>query len=207
MASSYHHGNLRAALLAEASSMLAEGGPAAVTLRALAEKTGVSRTAPYRHFDSKDALLEAVAAEGFARLQTLIRKLADGIPDNATPADMRAHFERVGAAYVRFADRYPQHYRLMYGSNALARAEHPALHDAAESAYDGLVALIQGAQALGALRPDPPAEQMAYAAWGLVHGLASLLVDGQIERPADVEAFARSGLRALLDGLAPPKPS
>ena len=205
MASSYHHGNLRAALLTEASSMLAEGGPGAVTLRALAERTGVSRTAPYRHFESKDALLEAVAAEGFARLQTLIRKLAEGIPADASPADMRAHFERVGAAYVRFAERYPEHYRLMYGSNALVRAEHPALHDAAESAYDGLVALIQMAQAQGALRSDPPAEQMAYVAWGLVHGLASLIVDGQMERPDNVGAFARASLRALLDGLAPPE--
>ncbi|MEL7363653.1 MAG: WHG domain-containing protein, partial [Bacteroidota bacterium] len=174
---------------------------------ALAERTGVSRTAPYRHFASKDALLESVAAEGFAQLQSLLHRFAEAAPAASTRAAERAHFADIGAAYVRFADAHPAHYRLMYGRDALARSAHPALHAAAEAAYAELVRLLADAQARGTIRTDIEPAHQAYIAWGLVHGLASLLVDGQMERPDDIEALARQAILALLDGLLVPDPS
>ncbi|MEM8557699.1 MAG: TetR/AcrR family transcriptional regulator [Bacteroidota bacterium] len=201
MPDSYHHGDLRTALLAAATDLLATGGVEAVTMRALAERTGVSRTAPYRHFATKDTLLEAVAAEGFAQLQALLHRLADEAPADADRAAERAHFAAIGAAYVRFADTHPAHYRLMYGRDALTRESGSLLHDAGEAAYAELVRILAEAQARGTVRTAMPPEQQAYVAWSLVHGLAALLVDGQMERPADLDAFARSAVASLLDGL------
>ncbi|MEM6785486.1 MAG: TetR/AcrR family transcriptional regulator [Bacteroidota bacterium] len=204
MPDSYHHGALRSALLDAATDLLTTDGVDGVTMRALAERTGVSRTAPYRHFANKDALLEAVAAEGFAQLQAILKRLAEGAPPASTKEAERVHFAEIGAAYVRFADAHPAHYRLMYGSDALARSAHPALQAAADAAYAELVRLLSDAQARGTIRSNVGSEQQAYIAWGLVHGLASLLVDGQMERPADVEALAGQAILALLDGLLVP---
>ena len=201
MPDSYHHGALRAALLDAATALLASDGVDAVTMRALAERTGVSRTAPYRHFANKDALLEAVAAEGFATLQALLHRFTSSAPAATSRTSERDHFAEMGAAYVRFADAHPAHYRLMYGRDALARSAHPDLHDAAEAAYAELVRMVADAQARGTVRSDAPPEQHAYIAWGLVHGLASLLVDGQMERPDNIEALARHAVATLLDGL------
>jgi AcrR family transcriptional regulator len=193
--SSYHHGDLRAALLEAAARLLRTGGADALTLRALAEAVGVSRTAPYRHFKDKSALLVAVAAEGFERLRTRLHAV------NEQSAGGLALFEEMGWAYVRFATENPGHYRLMYGREAIARREVPALQRAADATYDELVALIEGGQAAGVLRPGD-AGALAYVAWATVHGLASLLVDGQMEAPDDVERLARLTARTLLEGLA-----
>ncbi len=195
MADSYHHGDLRPALLDAAARLIRDGGTDALTLRALAEAVGVSRTAPYRHFKDKAELLVAVAAEGFERLRAALRAV------NASGAAGLAPFEAMGVAYVRFAVENPAHYRLMYGREALARREVPALQTTADAAYYELVALITAGQASGALRTGDP-EALAYVAWATVHGLASLLVDGQMEQPDDVEALARLTARTLLEGLA-----
>jgi AcrR family transcriptional regulator len=195
MPSTYHHGDLRAALLDAAARLLRTGGAEALTLRALAEAVGVSRTAPYRHFRDKSALLVAVAAEGFERLQAALNL----VNTSETPGlDL---FEEMGWAYVRFAIENPAHYRLMYGREAIARREIPALQSAADAAYDELVALIETGQAAGVLRSGD-AGALAYVAWATVHGLASLLVDGQMEAPEDVEPLARLTARTLLEGLA-----
>lgn len=195
MPSTYHHGDLRAALLGAATRLLRTGGSDALTLRALAEAVGVSRTAPYRHFKDKSALLVAVAAEGFERLRDVLNLV------NERTAPGLDVFEEMGWAYVRFAIENPAHYRLMYGREAIARREIPALQHAADAAYDELVALIDTGQAAGVLRAGD-AGALAYVAWATVHGLASLLVDGQMEQPDDVERLARLTARTLLEGLA-----
>ena len=195
--SSYHHGDLRAALLAAAERLLRSGGAPALTLRALAQEVGVSRTAPYRHFADKEALLVAVAEEGFARLRRQLQLAREGDAEGLRP------FEEMGVAYVRFAVENPAHYRLMYGREAQAQPRHPSLQAAADAAYEELVGLIRDGQREGRLRAHPP-EQLAYVAWATVHGLSMLLVEGQMEQPEDVEPLARLTTRALLEGLANP---
>lgn len=200
----YHHGALRRRLLDEAAALVAAGGAGAVTMRDLAERAGVSRTAAYRHFDGKDGLLVAVAAEGFARLDDALRAAGEGGGEPGGPGGGaragRARFEAMGRAYVRFARDHPAHYRLMYGRDALSRREAPELQAAADRAYDTLVALIAEGQAAGLLRAGD-AGRLAYVAWSLVHGLALLLVDGQIERPQDPDGLAALAVATLLDGL------
>lgn len=189
----YHHGALKGALLDEAAVLIRTEGTEAVTMRALATRLGVSRTAAYRHFENKEALLVAVAAEGFERLAAALHTAGEG-------REGRDRVESMGQAYVRFALTNPAHYRLMYGREALSRREIPALQASADQAYDELVALIEAEQQSGLLRAGD-ARQLAYVAWALVHGLALLLVDGQMEQPDDMGGLAALAIRMLLDGL------
>ncbi len=112
----YHHGNLRVTLMALARATLEQDGPEAIALRELAERAGVSNMAPYRHFADKAALLEAVAAQGFAELRHELLGV-----DN--PRDPTKALVAFGVAYVRFATARPGLFRLMYGGPSPAPAD------------------------------------------------------------------------------------
>ncbi len=193
--SAYHHGDLRAALLDEAAAMIAEGGTASVTMRELGRRLGVSRAAPYRHFPNKTALLVAVAAGGFYRLKERLQTV-----DAAAPGSGVEQLRRIGEEYVRFAIENPAHYRLMYGREALARQDRPELREAANAIFEQLVVVFQAHQRSGAIkRQDPRA--LAYVAWGAVHGLASLWIEGQIMATDDIDRLIQQATRTLLDGM------
>ena len=121
----------RAALLAEAAAMIAKGGVASVTMRAIGRRLGVSRAAPYRHFADKTALLVAVAAAGFDRLRSRLQTIEAGASRSSVE-----RLRRMGEEYVRFALENPAHYRLMYGKEALTREDQPELREAAIALFD-----------------------------------------------------------------------
>jgi len=198
--STYHHGDLRAALLAEAAAMIADGGVASVTMRALGERLGVSRAAPYRHFADKGALLIAVAAAGFQRLNDRLQSV-----DADTPRSGVERLGRMGEAYVRFALENPAHYRLMYGKEAVTRGDQPELRESANALFEGLVSVFQAHQDSGILQRQDPRGQ-AYVAWGAVHGVASLLIEGQILTTVDVDGLIAQTTRTLLDGMRAKEP-
>ena len=104
----YHHGNLRETLLQGAVRVIAEVGPAAFTLREVARRAGVSHNAPYRHFRDKDALLAAVAAQGFRELTHAMREAGER---QSKPLDK---LKQSGMAYVAFAVRRPEHFTVMF---------------------------------------------------------------------------------------------
>lgn len=159
----YHHGDLPAALLHAAGQILEKQGVEALTLRRLARRTGVSHAAPYRHFPDREALLAALAAEGYAMLGRAQRAAA-------AAGGLRA----MGEAYVRFALAHPQRFRLMFGGQ-LKIARHPALREVAQKTFEGL------SGALAARVGDAPgARDASIAAWALVHGLAQLLLGERI---------------------------
>jgi AcrR family transcriptional regulator len=191
----YHHGDLRAALLAEAAAMIAEGGAESVTMREIGRRLGVSRAAPYRHFEDKTALLVAVAADGFSRLTGRLQAVAAGAP-RASVEQLR----RMGEEYVRFALENPAHYRLMYGREALTRQDIPELGDAAIALFEYLVSVIQAHQKSGAIKRQDPRAQ-AYMAWSAVHGLASLWIEGHILATDDIDGLIRQTTRTVLDGM------
>jgi AcrR family transcriptional regulator len=191
----YHHGDLRTALLDEAAAMIAEGGTESVTMRALGERLGVSRAAAYRHFEDKTALLVAVAAAGFRRLNERLQEIGAGAPSSSLE---RAR--RMGEEYVRFALENPAHYRLMYGREAMERQNLPELRDAGSALFEQLVNVIRAYQESGGIRQQDPRAQ-AYVAWSAVHGLASLLIDGQIMSTVDVDALIRQTTQTVLDGM------
>ncbi len=191
----YHHGDLRAALIAEAAAMIADGGAASVTMREIGRRVGVSRAAPYRHFPDKAALLVAVAATGFRRLGDRLDSVGADAPGSGV-----GRFRRMGEEYVRFALENPAHYRLMYGREALTREDLPELREAADALFEQLVDVFRAHQRSGAIRRQDPRRQ-AYIAWSAVHGLASLLIDGQIQAAQDVDALVRQMTATLLDGM------
>ena len=159
----YRHGNLPTALVAAARKILDENGLQAAGLRETARRVGVSATAAYRHFASKEDLLAAVAAEGFRELRAAIETSSRG-----------AHpLIRGGVAYVEFAQRNPGLFRLMFGPVIAERAKYPALDAAAGSVSEFLW------RAVAEFDQRPREDNVtATAAWSIVHGLANLTVDG-----------------------------
>jgi AcrR family transcriptional regulator len=189
-ADSYHHGDLRRALIAAARQILAEGGIERISLREVARRAGVSAAAPYRHFDSRHDLLGAIATQGFGELAQVL----DAAAVDAGTQNLAA----LGRAYVRFALAQPQLFRLMFDAQTGA-CEDPALREAAESTYQRLADAAAGAGQSGTEGP-----LTAISAWSLVHGLSLLLLDGQLARvhPADPDALADAVTAQFVRGLA-----
>lgn len=179
----YHHADLRSALLAAARRMLERDGPAALSLREVARRAGVSHNAPYRHFADRAALLAALAAEGFDTLAARMRAAAE----KAVPA---RRLGASGGAYVRFALGEPNLFRLMFGGLVRGR-DHPELAAAGARAY----AVLQGETAA-----SPAAAPRAVAAWAIVHGLAHLLLDEQIPVARGDRAATERLIREILGG-------
>lgn len=170
----YHHGDLRNALLEAALVILEREGEAGLGLRDLARAVGVSPAAPYRHFDSRAALLEALAVTGFQRFTRAMEDVA-----SADPPDM---LSAMGKTYVLFALHNAALFRLMF-SPQLKRDNRPGLRMAADAAFATLRHVSGGDTRTGRVA--------ALAAWARVHGLATLLLDGQIALQAgeDIEAL------------------
>ncbi|MHC4960378.1 MAG: TetR/AcrR family transcriptional regulator [Planctomycetota bacterium] len=194
---SYHHGDLKRALLQAASDLLEAGGPSAVTLRAAARRVGVSHAAPYRHFADKDSLLAAVATDAFHALRTEL--IASAGPLDRTPS---RRIVAAGRAYVAFALAHPSRYALMFGPQIEGRDQQLDLAKARSEAFDILVELVTAGQHEGELVDGDP-KALALFAWSTVHGLAQLLVDGRL---GPVGSDARSGTVAgiaelVLSGL------
>jgi AcrR family transcriptional regulator len=166
---SYHHGNLRAELLARAEEVIDAQGAEALSIRQLARDIGVSHGASARHFRDRQALLDAIALSGFQRLNSA---LADAV---AAPVGFEARFRAAGLAYVQFAVAHPALRDVMYTAK-----HHPeASAELVESSHRGMAALVEliaAGQASGEVRGyDPPA--VALVAFAAVHGVATLATD------------------------------
>src|ERR671912_854239 len=149
-ADQYHHGDLSRSLLHEALRTIEKGGVSALTLRAVGEKLGVSRTALYRHFADKSALLAAVATEGFRTLRLHTQEAWD------THGGGRKGFEAMGEAYVRFAVEHPSHYRVMFGGHVRNASPDSDLAREGAGAFQVLVDALVAQQRDGLVRTDHP---------------------------------------------------
>lgn len=183
--STYHHGDLPAALVRAAMELLEEGGSSALSLRAAARRAGVSTAAPYRHFADRNALLSAVAAVGYLELA---QQLAAAHPDPRTADD----FAALAIAYVRFALRRPGLFRVMFAEPCDTTS--PERVDA----VDAIRVYLEGIVAQAFPHTDP--EAAATATWALVHGLAFLHLDGKLDTssPEAVDARIRAAVHATL---------
>jgi AcrR family transcriptional regulator len=193
---SYHHGNLRRALLDETLATIRAEGVDAVTIREIGARLGVSRSALYRHFADKRALLTAVATEGF---RTLRQALVSAWEDGGRGDDA---FRAMGVAYVRFAVANQSHYRVMFGGAVDAQAQDPELASEAEGAFQALVDALAALQRDGIMRRDDDTTLMARYVWALVHGLAMLGMDGKLREPGAVEELMRYAFDRLRTGIA-----
>ncbi len=202
----YHHGDLRNALVSEALKLLEQEGHSDFALRDLARRVGVSAAALYAHFADKSALLAAVAAAGFIRLQAALETSGRG------DSDLADQFLHVGSAYVRFGMDHPALYKLMFASEELParHGEYPDLQAAADAAFGLLTGMLARMQRRGILRTGD-AEADALSVWAHVHGLTSLIITRHVEcagAPAPEPAeLVRSSLMILLSGLRSPAPA
>ncbi|WP_445183975.1 TetR/AcrR family transcriptional regulator [Pseudonocardia sp. Cha107L01] len=190
---SYHHGDLRAACVRAARELLEEDS-AALSLRAVARRAGVSPSAPYRHFADRDALISAVAAVGY---RELAEKLAAAHSSPSTSDDLAA----VAVAYVQFALEHPALFRVMFVEPCDPSSEERVVATAAISVYVGNIVrhAFPGA--------DPDA--LATAVWALVHGLAFLHLDGKLDTsiPDAIADRVRAAVHALLSVSEPASPA
>jgi AcrR family transcriptional regulator len=169
----YHHGDLRRALLDATLALVERHGPQGFTLRAAARAAGVSPGAPYHHFKDKDALLAAVAEEGFGLFGAALGEAA------MMPAEsLRLRAQNVGVAYVLFAVAHPTRFRIMVGYGVQARNQHRRLAVAIKDAYQLVRAVL--VEGLGAGQRDAITEAEILGWWSVVHGLAFLAIDGHL---------------------------
>jgi AcrR family transcriptional regulator len=162
----YHHGDLRDALVQAALRDAELGGPEAISLKALAKELGVSQPAPYRHFADRDALLQAVTAEAFRQFTAILRE-AIGKPSK------RSKLARLAQTALDFGLKRNGIYRLMFASRTMANAEKESeLHVAAHETFGLLVESFE-APAVGLLR-----ERHAMQVWAALHGVISLAEQG-----------------------------
>jgi AcrR family transcriptional regulator len=177
----YHHGDLPSALIAEARRILERTGPESISFRAIARGAGVSQTAPYNHFASKEHLLGTLARTGFIELEWAQSSAAGAA---RTPA---GQIERLGLAYVRFACRNPQLYRLMFGVGMPGWRSYPEVLSAMKASFMPLQAALTSYYAAKGTSATV-VQAAAVAAWSLVHGLSMLLIDGALEVPREGDA-------------------
>ncbi len=196
---SYHHGNLKPALVAAALKEIAREGPEGFSLRGVARRAGVSAPAVYRHFRAKDDLLAAVAVECAERLAAV---MVDAVA-NAAPDDPLDRFRATGIALVRFAVAHPEHFRAISIPGVLERTPHEQLDRQLAWQSEQLRGLAD-AQARGLLA-GVPLDTIVLTANALVMGLAHLIVEGKLGEVDDARAtelaIAVTGLLGI--GLIP----
>jgi AcrR family transcriptional regulator len=177
----YHHGNARNALLKAAADLLEKVGAAGLSLRQVSEHAGLSRQAPYNHFENKEALLAELVRDGFEHLAASLRAGGDPKARNA--------LERAAEAYIRRAQEAPALFRLMFSRELVDLSQFPAAAQAGANAFGKLREIV------AAFAPADRVRELALAAWSLVHGYATLCIEVALEpvdrRAARARLFAR----------------
>jgi AcrR family transcriptional regulator len=179
----YHHGDLRAVILAQAATLVAERGADGISLRELARAAGVSHAAPAHHFTDRRGLFTALAAEGFRLLAAAL-------------TDARPRFIDAAKAYVRFALDHPGHYEVMF-DKSLFDDDDPELRQAADAAG---AELNRGVTTLADQQAHADPEGAALAAWSLVHGFAQLWLNDAVDTTGDPIATVERLAAILFDG-------
>lgn len=199
-------GGTRARLVSVASELLAQGGPDAVTLREVGRRAGVSRTAPYRHFQDKHDLLAAVAAEGFGSLRADMEAAMaapGGDPEGDALPPALALLHRGCVAYVRAGLARPEHYRLMFREKL---GDRPDPHLAAVAGDGALFFLgtLEQCQRAGVIRAGD-VRDVAAVLWSTLHGMVELALAGHLhaDKIVDVRTAAPRLIAQLLTALGP----
>jgi AcrR family transcriptional regulator len=194
----YHHGNLRSALLDASLALIRKEGLHGFTLREVARRAGVSHTAPYRHFRSRDDLLAAIAEDGFNCLTAKIREAAS---KRDSPLD---RLQMAGIAYVQFGLDRPEEFHVMF-SVELDPGIHASARAAAEASFESLLALVVDCRRAGLLSRYEP-RTAARIAWAHVHGITELARRRQFgfKTRKEILDFTAIATAALLTGVAGP---
>lgn len=189
----YHHGDLRQALLVAAKALIAEAGIENLSLRKLAERAGVSRTAPYHHFSDKNDLLCAIAAQGFRRRH---QEALDNFNNSRLTAEEK--FAEFICGYIRFAANNPEEYELMFGRNIWKQNNSTQeLRDVAYPCFQHQLEMVTSWQQMGLISGDNPL-RTSQVIWGAVHGIAKLRIDGIYTDSAQIEEVSLCAVKLFI---------
>jgi AcrR family transcriptional regulator len=189
---SYHHGDLKAALLDAALKLLKKRSPNEISLRELTRIAGVSQTAPYRHFKDRDDLLAELAGQGFDMISQYIRETILKCKDD--PLRM---FYECGLAYFRMGLDHPQHFKLMFNSEVKAGDKYPVLQIAASQTLALLRDMVVYCQRHKVFGEGDPLH-IAFHCWSVVNGFTSLYANGRLENVGVTAENAEKALKTLM---------
>ncbi len=191
----YHHGDLRKCLITAAKEILQTSGLNSLSIRKLAEKTNVSRAAPYHHFKDKNELLCAIAEDGFLQQDALLEKEMKC----ETIADPKQRFEGFILAYLRFASNNKEQYDLMYGGTIWKDGQATeSLSKVSKISFKRWLSEIESLQHEGILKQIVPTVRLAQVTWATLHGLCHLSIDRIYINPEDINEMGRAAVKLLL---------
>jgi AcrR family transcriptional regulator len=170
----YHHGDLKNALIEAGAEILSKEGVSGLSLRKVASRAGVSHAAPYAHFTDKQALIAAISTEGYRRLYEKFVRVVEHYP-----RDPLRQFVEVAWTYVEFARSDPDYFKVTFSSVIEKEKDFSAFVEMTGKNFRLLVDIVEKCQMARVLKPGP-ADMLAVSVWSLVHGFASLLIEGQI---------------------------
>lgn len=170
----YHHGDLKNALIKAGVDILAKEGIEGLSLRKVAQRAGVSHNAPYSHFTDKQSLIAAISTEGFKQLYDEL-----GAAVALYPGDPGSQLREGAWAYVQFAMKNRDTFKIMFSGVLEKEKEYPAFVEISQKTFERVVDIVRACQSAGVLRPVQP-EVMAVGVWGQIHGIISLLLEGQV---------------------------
>ena len=170
----YHHGDLKNALIKAGVEILAKKGVGGLSLRKVAQRAGVSHSAPYAHFPDKQSLIAAISTEGFTQLYTELEAAVS--PYSKNP---RKQLLEGVKTYVRFAEENTDTFKIMFSGVLEKEKDYPSFVEISSKTFMLVVGVVQACQNAGIL-PTAPADLMAVSVWGQVHGIVSLALEGQV---------------------------
>lgn len=170
----YHHGDLKNALIKAGVEILAKEGVGGLSLRKVAQRAGVSHSAPYAHFPDKQSLIAAISTEGFNQLYN---ELEAAISPHAKAP--KKQLIEGAQAYVRFAMENSDTFKIMFSGVLEKEKEYPSFVEISHNTFTLVVGVVKACQDVGVLRDIQP-DLMAVSVWGQVHGIVSLALEGQI---------------------------
>ena len=190
-AKKYHHGDLKNALIKAGVEILSKEGIEGLSLRKVAQRAGVSHSAPYSHFPDKQSLIAAISTEGFNQLYAELDAAV-----LAYPKSPKKQLQQGALAYLQFALNNTDTFKIMFSGVLEKEKEYPAFVEISHKTFQRVVDVVRACQEVGIMRASSP-EMMAVAAWGQVHGIVSLALEGQISHTVldghaiqDVVSFA-----------------
>ena len=170
----YHHGDLKNALIEAGAEILSKEGVNGLSLRKVARKAGVSHAAPYAHFPDKQTLIAAISTEGYRMLYEQLDAAVQRYRDDPLRQLVEAAW-----AYISFALSDPAHFKVTFSGVVEKEKDYPAYVELSKKSFGLVVQTVAACQVAGVLKPGP-ADATAVSVWSLVHGFASLLLEGQI---------------------------
>ena len=173
-AKKYHHGDLKNTLIKAGVEILSKEGVGGLSLRKVAQRAGVSHSAPYAHFPDKQSLIAAISTEGFNQLYTELEAAIS--PHKKNP---KKQLIEGAKAYVRFAEQNTDTFNIMFSGVLEKEKDYPSFVEISSKTFKLVVDVVQACQDAGIL-PTAPANLMAVSVWGQVHGILSLALEGQV---------------------------